>query len=333
MTEAENFERFNLKTMSGVFAGSRTRSFQRLRLCSIDGEPPQRRWAQLLWYDEPAECVLTLLDATGNQPEGEHDVIWRDSAPEPESVIDTLQTVLKTSGWKLEACATCAHWQTSRQQTDDGFQVGRCCWTGPSVEPDNADSILLQQSSLALACIHWAEIGAIQPLQVKLEETVEPVAQLQEPAEQSGWRRWLAKFSTRQQGTEVETKQENTPIEERSGVGAGTDPCLVCQGRIANLSTLTLETPEGDKQTFSLWRCRICFTTYLNSWIDRWERLDTLETEEHIYRLSPAELIVAQGAIQRHDPRDEATRAQQRAWFETLTRSRIPLSHQIRQGR
>ena len=76
---------------------------------------------------------------------------------------------------------------------------------------------------------------------------------------------------------------------ERSGVGAGTEPCFACQGRIANLGALAVATPEGDKQTFSVWRCRSCYTYYLNDWIDRWERTDSLETEESYYRLCPTE--------------------------------------------
>lgn len=69
-------------------------------------------------------------------------------------------------------------------------------------------------------------------------------------------------------------------IVERSGVGVGTTPCFACQGRIANLGALAVATPEGDKQTFSIWRCRTCYTCYLNDLIDRaGRRTDSLETE------------------------------------------------------
>ena len=124
---------------------------------------------------------------------------------------------------------------------------------------------------------------------------------------------------------------------ERSGVGAGTEPCFACQGRIANLGALTVDTDEGDKHTYSVWRCRACHTTYLNSWIDRWERLDSLETEETYYRLAPAEavevLAVIDGVVGGEHPAGRHTRAAERAWFEAFVRERRPLSHQRKQGR
>ena len=120
-------------------------------------------------------------------------------------------------------------------------------------------------------------------------------------------------------------------------MGAGTEPCFACQGRIANLGALTVDTDEGDKHTYSVWRCRACHTTYLNSWIDRWERLDSLETEETYYRIAPAEavevLAVIDGVVGGEHPAGRHTRAAERAWFEAFVRERRPLSHQRKQGR
>ena len=124
---------------------------------------------------------------------------------------------------------------------------------------------------------------------------------------------------------------------ERSGVGAGTEPCFACQGRIANLGALAVATPEGDKQTFSIWRCRACYTYYLNDWIDRWERTDSLETEERYYRLAPAEalaiLAVIDNVVHGEHPARRHERGAERAWLLAFIGARAELSHQIRQGR
>ncbi len=124
---------------------------------------------------------------------------------------------------------------------------------------------------------------------------------------------------------------------ERSGVGAGTEPCFACQGRIANLGSLTVATPEGDKQTYSVWRCRTCYGAYLNSWIDRWERLDNLETDERVYRVAPVKactfLAVIDGVVGGDHPAGREHRDEQRRWFEAQIKVLDPLSHQIKHGR
>jgi hypothetical protein len=95
-------------------------------------------------------------------------------------------------------------------------------------------------------------------------------------------------------------------------------------------------TPEGDKQTFSIWRCRTCYTYYLNDWIDRWERTDSLETEERYYRLSPAEalevLAVIDNVIHAEHPARRHERDAQRDWMLAFLAGHALLSHQIRQG-
>lgn len=124
---------------------------------------------------------------------------------------------------------------------------------------------------------------------------------------------------------------------ERSGVGAGTEPCFACQGRIANLGALAVASPEGDKQTLSIWRCRSCYTYYLNDWIDRWETTDSLETEETYYRLAPQEALAVLALIDNVEhaehPARRFERAQQRAWVLNLVGNRAQLSHQVKQGR
>ncbi len=124
---------------------------------------------------------------------------------------------------------------------------------------------------------------------------------------------------------------------ERSGVGAGTEACSACQGRIANLAALAVESQEGDKETLSVWRCRTCFTLYLSDWVDRWERLESLETEETIYRLAPAEalaiLTIIDGVAGGDHPRRRSERSEPREWIKSQMRDRAPLSHMIKQGR
>ena len=124
---------------------------------------------------------------------------------------------------------------------------------------------------------------------------------------------------------------------ERSGVGAGTEPCFACQGRIANLGALTVATPDDDKQTYSVWRCRTCYGTYLNSWIDRWERLDNLETDERVYRVAPANacefLAVIDGVVGGDHPAGRENRHEQRRWFESQIIGLDPVSHQVKHGR
>ena len=57
---AEDYRHFNLDTMSGVFPGTRTMVFQRLRLSLATGGATAPRWARLQWYTTPAACVLSI---------------------------------------------------------------------------------------------------------------------------------------------------------------------------------------------------------------------------------------------------------------------------------
>ena len=56
------FTPFNLATMSGVFPGTRTQIFQRVRLQKIEDSAEtgdtEMRWAQILWYENPPACVV-----------------------------------------------------------------------------------------------------------------------------------------------------------------------------------------------------------------------------------------------------------------------------------
>ena len=198
---------------------------------------------------------------------------------------------------------------------------------------------------LALGCTHWQGDAAPSVAAPLLEDgppaAITPMLKRAELESDERWtltgqlRRWLRKSPTPPAVSSVQTWKER--IVERSGVGAGTEPCFVCQGRIANLGALAVATPEGDKQTFSVWRCRVCYTYCLNDWIDRWERTDSLETEERYYRLSPAEalevLAVIDDVVHAEHPARRHERTAQRDWMLAFLGDRPPLSHQVRQGR
>ena len=354
----ETFQLFNLGTMSGVFPGTRTMVYQRVRVmrqasgCAADVS--QQRWARILWYDDPPACVVELEERQTLDTEPR---LVRVPAPDPVTLTQVLPQALAAAGWELITCGGCIHWQPARSRTPDGLTTGHCTWqppAGAAVPPD-----LAVQSMFALACTQWGESTrdaaardtatqdtATQDAATRDVATQDTVAQAIAPirkrAEQENderwtlggqFRRWLG--LTPPAAPQAERWQER--ILERSGVGAGTEPCFACQGRIANLGALAVATPEGDKQTFSVWRCRTCYTYYLNDWIDRWERTDNLETEERYYRLNPAEalevLAVIEDVAHAEHPARRHERNAQRAWMLSFIAARPLLSHQIRQGR
>lgn len=338
---SETFQLFNLATMSGVFPGTRTMVYQRVRLAPLaqtDGAPATR-WARILWYTAPPACVVELEAnaATG----GATEALVRIVTPEAATLGAVLMEALAAAGWRLVTCGGCTYWQPHTARNPDDLPTGRCTWQrgAESPLPD-----LMAQSLLALACDHWqAAAAAPQPAPVDAGVALVAVAPIRKRAEQESderWtligqlRRWLRK-PTPNTTTPAPTWEER--VIERSGVGAGTEPCFACQGRIANLGALAVATPEGDKQTFSVWRCRSCYTYYLNDWIDRWERTDSLETEERYYRLSPAEalevLAVIDNVVHAEHPARRHERDAQRAWMLEFIQGHALLSHQIRQGR
>jgi hypothetical protein len=147
MTMGGPVQRFNLDTMSGVSPGTRTQTFQRIRLRALD-EAAQRVWVLLQWYDQPASCALYLQTATGS---------WADtplltlSAPF-DNLPQRLQETLHHVGWVLESCGSCAFWQRVNTATPDGLAGGCCQW---AADESTIPLMLALQSSLALCCPHW----------------------------------------------------------------------------------------------------------------------------------------------------------------------------------
>jgi hypothetical protein len=332
-TDRKPLQNFNPATMSGIYPGSRTMTYQRLRL-HRQGEAEQQsqgQWFQLQWYSEPTAAILQPMDA--NKP----------SIPPTITLIETqltnftegLHEELREAGLEADACFICRHWQPLAVHNDDGLPAGRCRWNDGDT---SLPSALATQSALSLACAHLQRLDS--PQVSALDKTASSInhprvlksAEL-DPDRLPFWPRLWQRIRPSSHSPQVWADQ----IIERSGVGAGTEPCFVCQGRLANLGAMAVASPEGDKQTFSIWRCRSCYTTYFNDWTDRWERLDNLETEERYFRIAPAEAYAALRIVHatkggEHPGRRE-DRSQQRAQMLALIAGKQPLSHQIRQGR
>jgi hypothetical protein len=359
---SETVQRFNLNTMSGVFPGTRTMVYQRVRVALFDAssseqsgvQPPTqaRRWARVLWYDDPPSCVVELetreeTEATTAEDRPTPQLV-RIPDPERAGLAQHLEETLEAAGWRLITCGSCAFWQPQAARTVEGLPTGRCMFKSteaPEVGMPTVHPVLSAQSMLALACAAWRGAETDRPsapmeAEVAALEAIAPFRKRAEQESDERWtlvgqvRRWLRK-SVPPAPAAPQTWEDR--IVERSGVGAGAEPCFACQGRIANLGALVVATPEGDKQTFSVWRCRSCYTYYLNDWIDRWERTDSLETEERYYRLAPAEalevLAVIDNVVHAEHPARRHERTAQREWMFAFVGDRPLLSHQVRQGR
>lgn len=323
-------DRFNLETMSGVYPGTRTQVWQRIRLEPLEPgvNAEGSGWALIYWYDNPQAAVVSF------QASGAPEAIRLEEVP-AEAIQPALDEALATRNVGAFVCGRCAFWQGSARGTVDGLTLGAC-----QLRRDEELPLLLSgQSTLALGCVHWQQRSevtgeaapdathALPPLPKIAEISESKMKPLQRM--QVRFKRWL---SPPQAEPDLEAR-----LIERSGVGAGTEPCPCCQGRIANLGALAVESSSGDKETLSVWRCRVCHVLLLSDWIDRWERADSLETEETIYRIAPVEAaeiltLIASIAGGEH-PRQRAERTVQRDWIHAQVLDRDPLSHMVKQGR
>lgn len=344
MASTSNVQLFNLDTMSGVFPGTRTKTFQRLRLQPMAQPQEPTTWAQVLWYDNPAACVVYLQNqvAVRNKVHEVREIIplLRIIEPLVGDFNQKIQAALAQVGWQVQSCGSCRFWQANHLSTNEGLPTGLCTFVSAPAATAALPVSLATQSNLALACPHWQLAGEPHSAthQATLAEPMTPMRKAAEITEsklpywvrmRKQWMRWGKPAAKAQDWDEK--------LVERSGVGAGTESCFACHGRIANLGALAVETPEGDKQTFSVWRCRSCYTTYLNDWIDRWERLENLETEEKYYRLAPSEalalLVVLDNVTDGDHPGRRRERAAERSYILNYLAGRTPLSYQIKQGR
>ncbi len=341
----KRFNLFNLATMSGVFPGTRTQVFQRVRLDPISPSPLKMQergaggevitWAQILWYTDPPSCVVHRQ--VGSNERSEDAPLLGLADPQSDEVNQQLRAGLCALGWRLRTCGSCAHWRQSDSVSTDNLPVGRCVLQRQQTREETPD-VLATQSCLALDCLHW--LPAEEHTHSNIAKL--PVAPLTKVAEISESKlkprqRLQRRLRTWLTGVATPPEDWKRQLLERSGVGAGTEPCFACQGRIANLAALTVESADGDKQTFSVWRCRSCFSLYLSDWTDRWERLENLETEEIIYRLAPVEaaelLTLILSVPGGEHPALRRERANYRTWFRDYLAGRAPVSHQVKQGR
>ena len=340
--------RFNLATMSGIHPGTRTQVMQRLQLVplgNLDPSRPQRPWATILWYEKSA-WVLLIDDQEKEEPSlSPIPLVSQENLDADDPVapdfLDLVSAALVKEGWAPRTCSVCRHWQDlDTVTTDDGLPAGRCTWTSESDSPIPAPARLRFQSALALGCDQWApgpftgpDYGdGDHPILDTPSRPVQPT-----PAPDMNLRDRVRRLVGIGKPDRAPRSRWTDNLLERSGVGAGTESCFACQGRIANLGAIAVATTENDKRTFSVWRCRTCGTYYLNDWTDRWERLDSLETEERYFRLAPSEALRILALINQTDgaehPGNRHQRTDQRRVLESFIADRVPLSHQIRQGR
>lgn len=333
-SDRKPLQHFNLDTMSGVSPGTRTAVYRKLVLSSGEDEPEQ--WHTLSWYTDPPSLALSA------QP-GQIVAAWL--LPDTEAGFTVgIAEALERVALRPAACFACRHWRPLLGTDADGVPLGRCDW---QAEVDSvaqpAQRLLTVQSALSLACDHFEVRGLSEtatdssPAESDLLPLRMPKAAELDPDRLPFWPRLRRQLRDRLTRRQVPAPNWEEQLVERSGVGAGTEPCFVCQGRLANLGALAVACDEGDKQTLSIWRCRTCHTLYLNDWIDRWERLDNLETEERYYRVAPAEAYTVLRIIHTtpggDHPARRAERGPLRAEVLALLAGKTPLSHQIRQGR
>lgn len=325
MTDDNAFHLFNLQTMSGVHPGSRTARVHILRLQAQESAPNAGRWGRLLWPEDTDEWAIYLQAGRG----WAETPLVQGNPPAGQDVLGSLLASLAQAGQRPLVCATCCRWQPIRgEATADGIAVGLCTWTEGGNLPNGADP-LRKQCGLAMACPHW-KAGAQPP-----EREAEPPAQTQPaPPKEGVWASLLRRVGL---GRKQFGHARIGGVVERSGVGAGTERCLACHGRIANLGALTVAAEGDDKRTLSVWRCRYCHSFYLNDWIDRWERLDSLETEESYYRIAPDEALAFLALFRRtaggEHPKGRQERTAERAWVDAFLAGRPRLVHQVKQGR
>ncbi len=347
MNDSTALPRFNLETMSGIFPGTRPQRVQLLLVAPLDHPTshPEVRWAQLRWYEaetserapkQKTTLALFLREADGTwQTDALLTFAWEATAASTDDetsdrlLVDALDRQLAAAGWRLRTCASCAHWLPAGE-------AGCCTWQAANYRLANSgqdtqkveqqvDTLAVQQP-LALACTHWQTAPARRQAPAPATPVI-PGSPTDTP-----WRRILNKLTGAKSTSQPRWQRQ--VLERLSGPGsisAGTESCAVCPGRSVNLGAWGGKTAHDDAETWSVWRCNRCHTFYANHWVDRWVRLDSLETEETIVRVAPAEAFtllrqMANGAaIAQEGDRGDA--------FRLLFESRQPLTHQIKHGR
>ncbi len=327
---------FNLDTMSGIYPGERPAVYQRLLAAPVDMPHAQARRFRLDWEQQPPG---PLFHSDGPPDDNVATLpAFRLAVDDARDACSALAAELDQRGWSLHACGTCAWWRAQPSTTADGLSVGHCAYQ-PIADPPPATAQLAAQSSLAPACSHWRAAGDLAPfasdrrlnLADSASQAPDDAAERSTP---SLWQRLRARLLP-QSPTARPEPAPTLPLRKVTAVG--TEPCFACQGRIAGLGALNAHTAHNDKETFTVWRCHVCYTTYLGDWIDRWVRLDSLETEETLVRIAPA---TAAALLDEFQSARAGTGEQRAGAFaaldarlRTIMQNTVPLSHQVKQGR
>ncbi len=125
-SDHETVQPFNLETMSGVFPGTRTQIFQRLRLRSIAGDKGEMTWSQFLWFAQPPVAVLVRTIKEGTQLSDAP--ILELIQPLQGNFLHRLEEAARSRGWQLEICGSCDAWQSLAERNPDGVPTGLCGW-------------------------------------------------------------------------------------------------------------------------------------------------------------------------------------------------------------
>lgn len=333
---------FNLHTMSGIHPGRRSAVFQRLLVQQVDSSDSPALWLQVSWDGQPPGPAV---HADRNSSEGSGITAFRLATPDPQKSYEALSGELKRVGFDLHACGACAFWDGMIGVTADGLPAGRCTYPVNEAEPVLAPPALAVQSAFSLACTHWTVGDKASAARISIGDAGDsphtnsaipapstPEGPKRRPAP-SQWQR-LHSLLTRSKSNSSDSRSKPIALPKKV-TAVGTEPCFVCQGRIARLDSHTIATQEGDNETFTVWRCHTCYTTYLGDWIDRWVRLDSLETQEAFYRIPPAVASDLLGQYQAAKAEREIPDARERLELRLrrLIAETEPLSRQLKQGR
>ena len=104
-TMEERLQRFNPATMSGVFPGTCTITFERVRLAAHGKPGALTRWARISWYEDPPACTIEMESARMTSTL----VPLEEQGESPEHLSARLEASTRTRressiGWQPPGC-------------------------------------------------------------------------------------------------------------------------------------------------------------------------------------------------------------------------------------